>query len=100
MFIYVEVGRQHRSLQTQIKNTSHRRAQSSQRERERGENPQFDYRISQAFPCVKERKRRLTTLPLHCFNSKVCLPIIPGERAVSFKTVWFFPHNYFHRTRG
>jgi hypothetical protein len=32
-------------------------------------------------------------LRLHYSNSKVCLPVIPGEGAVPFKTVWFFPIN-------
>jgi hypothetical protein len=31
----------------------------------------------------------------HCYNSKLCLPVIPGEGAVLFKTVWFFPHKVF-----
>jgi hypothetical protein len=30
-------------------------------------------------------------LLLHCYNRKVCLPVIPGEGAVSFTTVCFFP---------
>ncbi len=37
---------------------------------------------------------------LHCYNRKVCLPVIPGEGAVSFTTVWFFPHKNFAISRG
>jgi hypothetical protein len=45
------------------------------------------------------------TLPLlyllfHCYNRKVCLPVIPGEGAVSFKTVWFFPINISPEAEG
>jgi hypothetical protein len=37
---------------------------------------------------------------MHCYNRKVCLPVIPGEGAVSFMTVWFFPHKNFAISRG
>jgi hypothetical protein len=28
---------------------------------------------------------------VHCYNRIVCLPVIPGEGAVSFMTAWIFP---------
>ncbi len=43
---------------------------------------------------------RFPLYSLHCYNRKVCLPLIPGEGAVSFMTVWFFPHKNFAISRG
>jgi hypothetical protein len=37
---------------------------------------------------------------IHCSNRKVCLPVIPGEGAVSFRTVWFFPIKLFQEAEG
>jgi hypothetical protein len=31
--------------------------------------------------------------PIHCYNRKVCLPVITGEGAVLFRSVCFFPHS-------
>jgi hypothetical protein len=42
----------------------------------------------------------LTVRHIHCYNRKVCLPVIPGEGAVSFMTVWFFPHKNVAISRG
>ncbi len=38
-------------------------------------------------------------LPLHCYNSKDCLPVLSGSGAVSFRTEWFFFHKMFPRSR-
>ncbi len=49
------------------------------------------------YTCITEYYR---VTAVHCYNRKVCLPVIPGKGAVSFMTVWFFPHKNFAISRG